>query len=36
MVGAGAVLSTDQFRKGLLKIGRRIELEGPLTLPKAA
>jgi hypothetical protein len=36
MVCAGAGLNAEDFRRRLLKIGRRIEMEGALQLPKAA
>jgi hypothetical protein len=36
MVCSGAGLNAEDFRRRLLKIGRRIEMEGALQLPKAA
>ncbi len=36
IVCAGAGLNAEDFRRRLLKIGRRIEMEGPLSLPQAA
>ncbi|MFY9803561.1 MAG: hypothetical protein WA211_19600 [Candidatus Acidiferrales bacterium] len=35
MVCSGAGLNANDFRRRLLKVGRRIEMQGPL-LPKAA
>lgn len=36
MVCAGAGLNAEDFRRRLLKVGRLIEMEGALRLPKAA
>jgi hypothetical protein len=36
MVCSGAGLNSSDFRARLLKIGRRIEMEGALLLPRAA